>query len=241
MQATVVHLFWAYGGLSALERMACRSFASQGYQTVLWTYGDMPVSVANVELRDAREVLPESRIFKYANGSYAGFSNLFRYAVLSRFGGLYADTDVICLSSISALGTTPFLVSERRRNAPGVSINGNLIFNPAPQRGDIVDLAYAISDRFPVDKLRWGDCGPRLLSTLVSTYPSLAFEVRAPDFVNPIPFLECPRRLLEPGVRLPESTRFLHCYNEMWRRSDTNKDAPFPKGSLMATLADRFG
>ncbi len=240
MQPTVVHLFWAYGDLSTLERMACRSFASQGYRTVLWTYGDIGNTPATVEVRNARDILPESRVFKYRNGSYAGFSNLFRYAVLSRFGGLYADMDVVCLTPASELGATPFLVSERTPRGPGISVTNSVIFDPSPTRGDIIDLAFAFSERFPVEKQRWGDCGPRLLNSLAATYPRIAFKIQAPDFANPVPYWECPRHLLEPGARLPDESRFLHCYNEMWRRAGADKDAAFPSGSIMAELADRF-
>ncbi len=240
MQEVPVHLFWAYGQLSALELMACRSFALQGYRTILWTYGDIIEPRALAEVRDAREILPESRVFKYRNGSYAGFSNLFRYAVLSRLGGLWADTDVICLCPPSELGKEPFLVSERSMDDGRIVVNVNLIFNPAPKTGDIIDLALAFAERFPLDRLRWGDCGPRLLTMIARTYPRLAFRVRAPDFANPIPYTQCPDRLLEPDASLPASTRFLHCYNEMWRRKGRSKDAPFPAGSIMAGLAERF-
>ena len=47
--------------------------------------------------KNANELIDESELFLNQRGSYAGFSDYFRYKVLNTFGGLYADTDVIAL------------------------------------------------------------------------------------------------------------------------------------------------
>ena len=38
---------------------------------------------------------------------------------------------------------------------------------------------------------------------------------------------------------LPPDAAFVHLYNETWRRAGTDKNAPFPAGSLVAELAAR--
>jgi hypothetical protein len=238
------HLFWAYGEISNLEKICLNSFIRQGYALFLWTYGDMTDVPAGVILKDAREILPENRVFKYKNGSYAGFANLFRYAVLSQKGGLYVDTDVICLTPSDKLQTQPFLVSERKPNAnnpeSSSGVNNNVIYDPAPRPGDIIDLAFAFSERFPLDKLEWGDCGPRLLNMIAVAYPKLAFEIKEPDFANPIDYFNSPRDLLTPHFKLPRQAAFLHCYNESWRQAGIDKNAIFPEKSLMAFFAAKY-
>jgi hypothetical protein len=107
------HLFWAYGKLSKLEQLSLISFVKQGYEVNLWTYGDMPNPPKGVLVKDAREILPESNVFLNQRGSYAGFSDLFRYAVITSIGGLYADTDCIALKPASELPNEAFLVTER--------------------------------------------------------------------------------------------------------------------------------
>lgn len=233
------HMFWAYGGLSNVERLCLNSFVENGFAVSLWTYGQIGNAPEGVRVRDAREVLPEDRVFLYENGSYAGFADLFRYTVLSRFGGLYADTDIVCLTTPDQLGSEPFLVAAHSKTREP-KISNALIFDPAPTRGDFVDVARAFSDVFPKDGQKWGDCGPRLFSMLAANYPHLAFRVMAPEFCNSIDFSQCPRKLLTPGTRVASGAYFLHLYNEMWRRAEIDKNAPFPKGSLMAEFAERY-
>jgi hypothetical protein len=232
-------MFWAYGNLRNLELICINSFLHHGFNLVVWTYGDITNLPKGAILKDARVILPETRVFKYKNGSYAGFSNLFRYAVISTIGGLYVDTDVICLIPHTNLQETPFLVTERVHGKSDLVVNSNIIFNPRPSRGDIIDLAFAFSDRYPVEKQDWGDCGPRLLTTIVSSYEKLSFEIKPPNFANPVDFWDCPARLLTPGASLPAESAFLHCYNEMWRRNRVSPDSKFPEGSIMANFSDR--
>lgn len=250
-----MHMFWAYGPFSQMETLCATSFVKLGYQLIIWTYGDLPNAPQGAEVRHAGEILPESGIFTYSNGSYAAYANLFRYAVLTARGGLYVDTDVIALRPLQELPQAPFLVAQRQDHelspwrrkltrlltgtAP-VMLNPNVIYNPSPKPGDVVDLALAVALRYPTDQLAWADTGPRLLSVLHDTYTKLSFQVMPPEFANPVDWWECPGQLLTPGHQLPEGSAFLHCFNEMWRRAGIDKNAPFPAGSIMASMADRF-
>lgn len=237
-----VHMFWAYGEFSTLERLAAVSFVANGFPLKLWSYGEIGNVPRGVEICDAREVLPESRVFTYRNGSYAAFANLFRYSVLSLQGGLWADTDVICLvpvSALQALGGKGFLVTERTQDG-ALKINNNLIHHPAPEPGDIIDLARAIADRYPVDKLIWGDTGPKLLTVLAESYPKLAPLILNPEFANPVDWWECPQRLIDSAGEVPEGAWFLHGFNELWRRSGADKNAPYPTGSMLGQVFARY-
>jgi hypothetical protein len=233
-------MFWAYGPFSKLELICVNSFIRHGYGLNIWTYRGLTNAPQGAALRDARKILPESRVFTYKNGSYAGYSNLFRYTLLSRVGGLYIDTDVICLTPAAHLPDGPFVVSERSREGDGSKVNCNVIFSPRPEAGDIIDLAYSFTNRFPVDKLEWSDCGPKLLTLLTRNYPSLAFPVKDADFANSIDFWRCPDALLEPGRQISEGAAFLHLYNQMWTWAGVDKNAPYPKGSLMDRFAERY-
>jgi hypothetical protein len=55
-----------------------------------------------IELIDAAQTLPRSRIFHHQKtGSIAAFADWFRYRVLYDQGGIWADTDVVCLKPLS--------------------------------------------------------------------------------------------------------------------------------------------
>src|SRR6185369_115805 len=106
------HMFWAFGNLSNVERICATSFLRNGYQLCIWTYGDISNAPSGTIIKNAREILPESLFFQLPNGSCAPFSDLFRYAVLSKVGGLWVDTDVIALKPLE-VAPEPFLVTER--------------------------------------------------------------------------------------------------------------------------------
>jgi hypothetical protein len=237
------HMFWAYGDLSNLERLCCASFVSHGYDLNLWSYGHIRNAPPGVVLKDAREILGEEFVFLNAWGSYAGFSDLFRYAVLNKVGGLYADTDVIALEPPRQLPDQAFLCTERTVNADvngALKLNGNVMFNPAPQIGNLIDLALAFSLRFPKNDVTWGELGPDLLTAIASLYKKHGFLVFGPEFANPVNYWNCPNHLLATGRKLPENAAFLHCYNEMWRREGADKNQAYPEGSIMSTMAKKY-
>ena len=51
-------------------------------------------------VKDGNDILDKSEIFTYKNGSYSAFSNLFRFTLLYKNGGYWADTDLICMKSL---------------------------------------------------------------------------------------------------------------------------------------------
>lgn len=253
MSELIVHMLWVTGPLSHLEKISVNSFVLKGYRTIVWSYGGLNNAPAGAEVRDARVVLPESQVFRGNSGSLAQFSDLFRYAVLNFQGGLWADTDVVALVSPSSIGKDPFLVTERDqvkylknlakrvlRRPGGRSVNSNVIYNPVPTPGNIIDLAFGYAKYFPKEKIVWGEIGPRLLSAIESIYPDHGFEVYDPIFANPIDWWHCPQALLVPAEGKIDGASFLHLYNETWRRAGIDKNAEFPRGSLMSELADQF-
>jgi len=226
------HFFWAYGNLGAAFTQCILSFANKGFECNVWTYGsiaDLPSEL----VKDAREIIPETDVFLNKQGSYAGFSDLFRYAVLTKIGGLYSDTDVVCLTTPNDLPKTPFLVTEKNGNS--ISINGNVLFNPLPEEGNLVDLALGYAEKFPKNKITWSEIGPWLLSGLVSMNPNHGFTIYSPDFANPIGWQESPSKFLVDS-EIPEKSRFVHLYNETWRRAGMDISANYPKSFLISKL-----
>lgn len=91
------------GPLSNLERLCIHSFCAHGHDFRLWTYGDLPNvpeisrgGGGKVEVRDGNEILSKDKIFRY-RGSFAGFSDCFRWELMRQKGGWYADMDIVCL------------------------------------------------------------------------------------------------------------------------------------------------
>jgi Glycosyltransferase sugar-binding region containing DXD motif len=236
-----VHMLWAFGELSQLELLCVNSFVKQGFDLSVWSYNSNLSCPSGATLRDAREVLPESTLLNYQRSSIAAFSDLFRYAVLMQHSGLYVDTDVIALRNASLMAPQhPFLVTERTQNSSNFKINGNVIYCPNPERGVIIDLALSVAKQFSIEKMEWGDIGPNLLTALHCAYPKVSFQLMPPEFANPINWWQSPEELLTQAGHISENTFFLHCFNEMWRQKGIDKNAPFPAGSMMETLAQKY-
>lgn len=202
-----------------------KSFLRNRYELWVWTYDEGLQLPDGAFLKNANELIDESEIFLNQRGSYAGFSDYFRYKVLNTYGGLYADTDVIALKESNKLTKKQFLVSEQRKpDSKKIIINGNVIYNPNPSKGNVIDLAYAYSRSFRKEDIYWSEIGPALLTAITQIYPRHSFEIRPPQFANPIPWWDCPKKLLLKNTRLSKETFFIHCYNEQWRQCGIDKN-----------------
>jgi hypothetical protein len=92
---------WWYGrSLSIYERLSLTSFLQHGHPVELWCYEELDAP-EGVQLEDASGILPREAVFSFAEGpakgSYMAAADVFRFALLERVGGIWADLDVLCL------------------------------------------------------------------------------------------------------------------------------------------------
>jgi hypothetical protein len=108
MSKPVVHGLWIGNLLEPMQLLTIHSFMAHGFEFYLWTYNAKLAPIPDgIVLEDANKVIPEDRVFRYpqnspidvefGKGSYAGFSDIFRYKVLYEYGGWYTDMDITCL------------------------------------------------------------------------------------------------------------------------------------------------
>lgn len=99
-----VQSLWIGEQLSPIEQLCARSFLHHGHEFILYVY-DEPAGVPDgVRIKDANAILPASAVFMHNIGTYAIFSDWFRWALLYRCGGWWVDMDVVCLK--------PFMFDE---------------------------------------------------------------------------------------------------------------------------------
>jgi Glycosyltransferase sugar-binding region containing DXD motif/Alpha 1,4-glycosyltransferase conserved region len=88
------------------EELSLLSFVRCGHKVEVYSYSLLDVP-SGVQLCDAAAILPQSQVFSYshgfAKGSFAAFSNLFRYKLLYEKGGIWSDSDMLCLRPLDAL------------------------------------------------------------------------------------------------------------------------------------------
>ena len=180
MQSPIQSL-WVGDHLSAMEHMAIASFLRHGHIFHLYVYQRPTGIPEGTTVRDANEILPAARIFKYRKyDSYAGFSNFFRYKLLLERGGWWVDMDLICLKPFRFPAEYVFS-SEMEAGRP--TINGGAM--KAPVGSQIFKYAWQVCQTFDPRKLKWGQSGPALMSRCVEKCALRQF-VQPPDVFCPI-------------------------------------------------------
>jgi hypothetical protein len=233
--------FWFGDSLPPYQRLAMKSFIDHGHEYVLYAYKEFDIP-AGATLRDAAEVLPQSRVFVYDEGAGVGrgsvsvFANLFRYHLLYRMGDWWVDADVICLSD--DLPSTPIFMGWEYEH-----VIGNAILRFPAEHAFVGELRDA-AEIAGTSGLDFGATGPQLLTRL-------AWERKLLDLVTPQPRAYPVQsvdalHLLMPEHRdeLEERLRhkpFLHIWNEVQRRAVIFPWMTPPPGSLMAELFRRHG
>jgi hypothetical protein len=102
-------MFWYGPPLSRIERLCISSFVANGHAVRLHVYEEPRRIPPGVTLCDADAVLPRSELFVHrSTGSLALFADWFRYRLLAQHGGLWVDTDMVCLRPFTHTGPEIF-------------------------------------------------------------------------------------------------------------------------------------
>jgi hypothetical protein len=238
----LIQSLWIGPAVSALERLSITSFLKNGHPFRLYIYQETAGIPPGVEVYDANEILPASRIFKYKEyNTYAGFANFFRYKLLLEKGGWWADTDTVCLRPFEF--PEPFVFSSER--GPSLEdprrvqqVNNGILKSPAGS--PILEEAWSVCQSVDPRELRWGQCGPALMARLVKEH-SLEQYVRPPEVFCPLDYPEWEEQLNPAATwSFGEETVAVHLWNELWNRAGRDKDAPCDEGCLYEQLKRRY-
>ncbi len=237
-------MLWIGPRLSALERLSLRSFLAHGHPVRLFTYGDVEGIPEGVEHHDGREILPDTSLFTYAEGfgrgSYAAFSNLFRYKLLLEHGGIWSDADVVCLRPFEfpeyavAVERNPPLATQGR---PSVRL-GNCVLK-APRNSRALLECYTAAEAADKSAVRWGDIGPRLVTDVFMRHGLQRFAMPA-EAMCPLDWWNIKALVTAPLPALPNSYG-VHLWNEMWRANELDKDGAYPADCAYEALIRRYG
>lgn len=232
-----IHLLWIGSHLSLLEKLCLASFTSLGYTCWLWAYDeDLSAQVGHgVLVKDAREIIPEDQVFRYSfgnefghgKGSYAGFSDLFRYKVLYEFGGWWSDMDITCLRPLPE--GNPYVF----RKHDVLPVVGNLI--KVPPASPLMSACYDRSLRSVHAKNRDWLLPVKILNEEIERLDLLPFRQ---NFTNPDRW-EYVRYFRAHTANLPAHWCAFHWMNEEWRARKLSKDEVY-SGSMLHQLCSRF-
>lgn len=139
----IVNGLWIGKSLTAIELLCITSFIKNGHEFHLWAYDQIETLLPDgTVLEDASTIIPREQVFcyKYSNqfghgkGSYAGFSDVFRYKLLYEHGGWWVDMDVTCLKSFDF--EDPYVF----RNHHDLPVVGNMM--KCPRNSELMRLCY---------------------------------------------------------------------------------------------------
>jgi len=234
------------------------SFVAHGHPVTLYTYEPVGAVPDRVELRDGRTILPLETIQtnRYANGSYALASNLFRYTLQERGEGLWADIDVVCIRPVQIEG--PVIVGWEN----DASLNGAVLyweaglpiakeavaaFRPghipdwlAPRKRAPARIRQLMGRPVNPRDLPHGTFGPKEVTALVRRH-GLARFAQPKEVFYPL----APRdatRAFDASLRFEDvvkpRTLTIHLWNE---RLDSVKATQADAGSLLDSLFQCYG
>ena len=256
----VIQMFWHGAPLSRVERLSLASFVHHGHAVHLYAYEPIEGVPPGVTMRNAGEILARELIFQHRRTrSIAPFADWFRYRLLSERGGIWADTDVVCLKPFDYAQPRVFGWQDDEL------INNAVIGLPAgdPLASWMAAACESPNRWLPYDDfdmrvrklqrrflrgnhrgdIRWGESGPIGLTHAIEHFGCIAEALPAWHFY-PVPH-ERFRSLFESPVhagdiRLDDS-RAVHLWNNLIEREGAgHKDAPFPRDCLFERLWARY-
>lgn len=231
-QNNLVHGLWIGNpNLGPMEKLTLKSFLDMGADFNLWHYGPIRNVPSGVTLKDARGMIPEDKIFRYPNdmilgfggGSYAGFSDVFRYKVLYELGGWWTDLDVACLRPLDEV-QDPYWF----RFHGVLSVVGNIM--KVPPKSDL--MAKSFERAFAEHNAQQRDWhhAIRILCFYIELYKlsqHIHFDECNLDRLDRV----CP--FIQENEDCPKNWRFIH-----WMNSVAPKNCV--KGSVMERLYEKY-
>lgn len=230
MALETVNGMWIGTQLSKIELLTMHSFMAHGHPFRLWAYDDIETELPEgIILADATEVIPREQVFSYKNynkfghgkGSYAGFSDIFRYKMLHEHGGWWVDMDITCLRPLEF--STPYFFRQHH----DLMVVGNVM--KCPKGCDLmIDCYHEAMAQVTEDNQDWHkpieilneNIRKQQLEEFI--YEGVSYHDRWPEVKN---FVR-KRRTLNPDFY------FIHWMNEEWRARGINKNKIKRKSTL---------
>lgn len=236
-----IHALWIGDKLGMMAYSCLSSFVNQGHQVHLHVYDDIDDLPQGVILMDASKIIPRDKIIKHkSTGSYALFSDIFRYELLKRVDGIYVDCDVYCLKPLT-IPEHGYLLGYEDDN----KINGAVLALPKDSEllNKLIDISHDPSFIPPwyakktqkrlkrkkffglakhISDMPWGVIGPEAITHYAKHFKVDQFA-KSIDIFYPV-YYDCIGHLLNPKLTIQDvithQSLCIHLYNEKLRRVD---------------------
>jgi len=232
----IIQSLWIGAPLSNLEKLCVQSFLDHGHEFHLYTYADVGGVPDGATVKDGNEILPEGEIFRNDNGSVAGFSDYFRFALLAERGGWWMDMDFVCIKPLSfdddivfgvlPTSNSPLTGAMRfpKRHPVMLELKAKVANMPNKEGGSYNSLARLFGET-----VRKNDMG-KYAKPFMCFYP-LPLDAWACVFDDSF----------RGDMRLYPDTHAVHIWWNRISDADFDKNAVFPAGSLIEQLKSKHG
>lgn len=239
MSDGVINSLWIGNSLSNLEILTLKSFVANGYIFRLWIYNNdlRKVLPEGVLAADANEIIEEKDVFSYrqknkfghGKGSYAGFSDIFRYKLLYLHGGWWVDMDIACLKKFD------FEQDYFFRKHHELPIVGNVM--KCPKGSELMKVCYeegiANVNEYNTD---WH----KPIEILCRNVEQLQLTGFVKEGLSNRDVWEETSRFITRRTEIPSHYYFLHWQNEEWRSNMLDKDNVLISSTL-GMLMQQYG
>ncbi|MDQ1209805.1 hypothetical protein QE380_002728 [Acinetobacter baylyi] len=234
----VIHALWIGKKLGLISRSCLQSFVMRGHKVHLHTYDEIEDIPSGVVRVDANIIIPSKKIIKHnETGSYALFSDIFRYELMRNVEGIYVDCDVYCLKPLT-IPEHGYLLGFEDDNW----INGAVLKIPkdsellssllaAAYDPKFIPPWYSSSKQFKlktkkilgigttIADMPWGVIGPKAITYFVREY-NKTDVIQPIDIFYPVHY-QCISQLCDSNLDINDittsRTSAIHLYNEMLR------------------------
>ncbi len=233
---TIIHSLWIGKTLSRVELLCIESFLAHKHSFHLWVYEtpETPLPEGTI-LEDANKIIPDKNVFSYrktnqfghGKGSYAGFSDIFRYKLLYEHGGWWVDMDVICLKPFDFKDDYVF------REHHDFPVVGNMM--KCPKESELMKRCFEQAV-IEVDQnnVNWNK-PVQILNDNIQAL-NLTSYIRAISNHDKWFYI---RKFLYKNMKIPTHWYALHLINEEWRRNIMDKNVFF-KNSSIGNLYEKY-
>lgn len=232
----IIQSLWIGKHLTVLELLTLKSFIAFGHEFHLYVY-DVPETALppQVLLKNAADIIPQSQVFKYnhaskmghGKGSFAGFSDIFRYKLLLDKGGWWVDMDITCLHQFDF--DTPYFFRDHH----ALKLVGNVI-------------------KVPPSSLLMQQCYERAIKEITSENTDwhkpieilneAVFDLNLQNYIrhnvsNLDLWRESTSKFVKKNIAIPLHYYFIHWQNEAWNHLRISKQYIPYQGTLGKLLA----
>lgn len=257
----IIQSLWISGSLSKIEQLCISSFLFHGHEFHLYTYNDIPNIPKGTTIKDANEIISEKHVFKYNNGSYAIFSDWFRWKLLLVKGDFWVDTDIICVKPFN-FDTNQIIFGLQEGLMAGIAVLGfpknhelckfleGVCSNPhqlLPYDSKFWKLSKIFrriknSDR---SNIGWGEAGGPVGFTNALKMHSLLEQAKEFTYFYPIHYSNFQtifNETLGDDINLFSTTYAIHFWNEMLRtrKEKYDKNGIYSEKSLFEQLKKKY-